>query len=30
VSYILDADWSRFYARNSHMFPEEFKSSFKA
>jgi Rad3-related DNA helicase len=29
VSYILDADWQRFYSRNMHMFPEEFKSSFQ-
>jgi len=28
VSYILDADWDRFYSRNIHMFPQEFRSSF--
>lgn len=28
VSYILDADWDRFYSRNVHMFPQEFRSSF--
>ena len=28
ISYILDADWDRFYSRNFYMFPQEFKSSF--
>lgn len=28
ISYILDADWERFYSRNVHMFPQEFRSSF--
>jgi ATP-dependent DNA helicase DinG len=28
VSYILDADWEKFYSRNRTMFPEEFRSSF--
>jgi Rad3-related DNA helicase len=28
VSYILDADWDRFYSRNQEMFPEEFRKSF--
>ena len=28
VSYILDSDWDRFYSRNIHMFPQEFRSSF--
>lgn len=29
VSYILDSDWERFYSRNSHMFPEDFKASLR-
>jgi Rad3-related DNA helicase len=28
VSYILDADWEKFYARNRQMFSEDFRSSF--
>jgi len=28
ISYILDADWDRFYLRNNKMFPEEFRQSF--
>jgi len=28
ISYILDTDWERFYARNASMFPAEFRSSF--
>jgi len=28
VSYILDADWEKFYSRNRQMFPEDFRSSF--
>jgi Rad3-related DNA helicase len=28
ISYILDSDWDRFYSRNIHMFPEEFRLSF--
>lgn len=24
VSYVLDADWDRFYGRNKHLFPDEF------
>jgi Rad3-related DNA helicase len=27
VSYILDSDWEKFYQRNNHMFPEDFKLS---
>jgi Rad3-related DNA helicase len=27
VTYILDADWDRFYSRNQDMFPESFKES---
>jgi len=27
VSYILDSDWSRFFSRNSRMFPEEFHAT---
>jgi len=27
VTYILDDDWSRFFAKNKHMFPEDFKKS---
>jgi Rad3-related DNA helicase len=27
VSYILDADWTRFYRENASMFPEEFSSA---
>ena len=30
VSYILDADWERFYSRNKHLFPENFKHSLKS
>ena len=26
VTYILDADWSKFFYRNRKMFPEDFKS----
>lgn len=29
ISYILDSDWERFYSRNIHMFPEEFRLTFK-
>ena len=29
VSYILDADWTRFYSNNSNLFPESFKKSLK-
>lgn len=29
TSYILDADWQKFYQRNFHMFSEEFKKSLK-
>ncbi len=29
VSYILDADWHRFYSNNSNLFPESFKKSLK-
>jgi len=28
ISYILDSDWDRFYSRNIHMFPQEFRDSF--
>jgi Rad3-related DNA helicase len=28
VSYILDADWDKFYTRSNHMFPEDFRASF--
>jgi Rad3-related DNA helicase len=27
ASYILDSDWLRFYAKNSHMFPPDFDST---
>jgi len=27
VTYILDSDWERFYSRNKHFFPEDFKKS---
>jgi len=27
VSYILDADWDRFYGKHSDLFPEMFKKS---
>lgn len=27
ISYILDADWTRFYGQNKNMFPEDFKDS---
>jgi Rad3-related DNA helicase len=30
VSYILDADWDRFYSKNSQLFPENFKQSLKS
>jgi Rad3-related DNA helicase len=29
VSYILDADWDRFYSRNDSLFPESFRKSLK-
>jgi len=29
VSYILDADWNRFYDKNSNIFPEGFRNSLK-
>ena len=29
VSYILDADWNRFYQNSDHMFPDSFKKSLK-
>lgn len=29
VSYILDADWTRFYDKSSELFPEGFKKSLK-
>jgi len=29
VSYILDADWERFYQKNSEIFPESFRKSLK-
>ena len=29
ISYILDSDWERFFYRNSHMFPEDFRKSIK-
>ena len=29
VSYILDSDWERFFYRNAHMFPEDFRKSIK-
>jgi Rad3-related DNA helicase len=29
TSYILDADWQRFYSNNSNLFPESFKKSIK-
>lgn len=29
VSYILDADWERFYNKNSDLFPETFRKSLK-
>jgi ATP-dependent DNA helicase DinG len=29
VSYILDADWERFFESNKHMFPDEFKTAIK-
>ena len=27
ISYILDSDWSYFYDKNKHMFPDDFKKS---
>jgi len=27
VTYILDADWDRFYSKNSHFFPADFRES---
>lgn len=27
-TYILDADWDRFYSRNGEMFPQDFRASF--
>lgn len=30
ISYILDSDWERFYSRNSHMMPEEFRASLRS
>jgi len=27
VTYILDSDWERFYSRNKHFFPKDFKKS---
>jgi ATP-dependent DNA helicase DinG len=30
VSYILDAEWGRFFEKNSHLFPEVFKKSLKS
>ena len=27
VTYILDADWERFYSRNKRFFPADFKKS---
>ena len=30
ISYILDTDWERFYSRNSHMLPEEFRASLRS
>jgi len=30
VSYILDADWDRFYSRHSNLFPENFKKSLQS
>lgn len=30
VSYILDADWGRFYDKNSDLFPETFRKSLKS
>lgn len=29
VSYILDADWERFFSRNSKLFPQHFKDALK-
>ncbi len=29
VTYILDSDWERFYNRNDHMFPKDFKKCLK-
>jgi len=29
VTYILDADWSRFYSKNSNMFPRDFKKALR-
>ncbi len=29
VTYILDQDWERFYSRNKHFFPRDFKNSLK-
>lgn len=29
ISYILDADWDRFFKMNSHMFPLDFKNAIK-
>jgi len=29
VTYILDADWDRFYSNNSGIFPQSFKYSLK-
>ena len=29
ISYILDSDWEKFYYRNYHMFPEDFKKCVK-
>lgn len=30
VTYILDADWGRFYGQNKMMFPQSFRESIKA
>ena len=29
VTYILDADWQRFYNKNSNIFPDSFKQALK-
>jgi Rad3-related DNA helicase len=29
VTYILDSDWSMFYGRNKHFFPDDFKRCLK-
>tara|TARA_R100000664_G_C2686940_1_gene92607 strand:- start:20 stop:676 length:657 start_codon:yes stop_codon:yes gene_type:complete len=29
VTYILDQDWSRFFSRNKHFFPDDFKAALR-